>query len=264
MKSSQEIRKTTENNKIIEIRDTRKEVYEFQEAIRTLRTNIKYSGKYMKVIMFTSSLPDEGKSLISFAYAQAQAQLGLKTLYIDTDIRKSCFQTRFNVRERVIGLSQYLTGQIDISEIIYETDIPNLSVIFSGPYSPNPVELLEDESFAALVGYASRMYDCVVIDTPPIGSVIDGAIVAQYCDGAVIVVESGAISRKLLQHVRDQLLLADCRILGVVMNKVKQEDTTYSKYGRYGKYGRYSRYGKYAKYGRYGQYERYVTDEKNQ
>ncbi len=98
-----------------------------------------------------------------------------------------------------------------------------------------------------------QLYDYVIIDTPPMANLIDGAIVARQCDGAVMVVESGSISYRLEQRVKGQLEKSGCRILGVVLNKVSMERNGYYSryYGRYGKYGKYSKYGHYSKYGRY-------------
>jgi Mrp family chromosome partitioning ATPase len=86
-------------------------------------------------------------------------------------------------------------------------------------------------------------------------NLIDGAIVGRNCDGAVMVIESGAISYRLEQKVKDQLEKSGCRILGAVLNKVDIHNESY-----YGKYGRYSRYGKYGKYGKYSRYERYEKE----
>ena len=91
-------------------------------------------------------------------------------------------------------------------------------------------------------------YDYIIVDTPPMGNLIDGAIVATYCDGAVMVVESGAVSYRLVQKVKDQLEKSGCRILGVVLNKMDIHNQKY--YGKYGKYGVYKKYGAYGEDGK--------------
>ena len=111
-----------------------------------------------------------------------------------------------------------------------------------------PAELLEEELFGALIRQMRQEYDYLIIDTPPMGNLIDGAIVGRQCDGAVMVVESGAVSYRLEQRVKNQLEKSGCRILGVVLNKIDPEYNSYGYYTRYGKYGKYSRYEKYAKY----------------
>lgn len=220
--------------------------YNYIEAIKTLRTNLQFSGSNIRVIMFTSSIPNEGKSETSFQLASSLAQLGKHVLLIDADIRKSVTVSRYQLDREVNGLSQYLSNQVPKEEAIYETNVNGLEVMFAGPYSPNPAELLEEEMFTKLVKWARETYDYVVIDTPPMGNLIDGAIVARHCDGAVMVIESGAISFRLLQKVKAQLEKSGCRILGTVLNKVTVDHSGYYRY--YGKYGRYGKYGKQYEY----------------
>lgn len=222
--------------------------YEYTEAIKTLRTNIQFCGSGIRVILFTSSMPDEGKSDVSFAMASAMAQIGKKTLLIDADIRKSVLSHRYHLKNKLNGLSQYLSGQKDLEEVLYATDTEGLDVIFAGPYSPNPAELLEEDLFGETIEKLRNEYDYIIIDTPPMGGLIDGAIVARHCDGAVLVIESGAVSWKIEQKVVEQLKRSQCRILGAVLNKVETANDS-----RYNKYGKYSKYGKYGKYDRYGE-----------
>ena len=182
-----------------------KDDYHYNEAVKTLRTNIQFCGSGIRVIMMTSALPDEGKSDMAFALASSLAQIGKRVLLIDADIRKSVLVSRYQLEDEVCGLSQYLSGQKPLEEIRYATSVENLHMIFSGPYSPNPAELLEEELFGALIRQMRQEYDYLIIDTPPMGNLIDGAIVARQCDGAVMVVESGAVSYRLEQRVKNQL-----------------------------------------------------------
>lgn len=238
------------SRRIVELSRDMKDDYNYNESIKTLRTNILFCGSKVRTIMFTSSVPDEGKSDITFAAAQSMAQLGKKVLVIDADIRRSVLVSRYQLGERVNGLSQYLSGQKQLEEVVYDTNVENLSVIFAGPYSPNPAELLEEKLFTRLLEYGRNEFDYIMIDTPPMANLIDGAIVARQCDGAVLVIESGAISYRIEQRVKSQLEKSGCRILGVVLNKVDIYSQSY--YGKYGKYGKYSKYKKYGKYGKYG------------
>ena len=224
--------------------------YAYEEAIKTLRTNIQFCGSNLKTVMFTSSMPDEGKSEIVMALAVSLASIGKKVLLVDADIRKSVLITRHGVRGRINGLSQYLSGQKTMEEILYHTNIEGMDIVFAGPYSPNPAELLEENSFKELIRATREDYDYLLIDTPPMAGPIDGAIVAGLCDGAVIVIESGAISRRLVQRVKAQLEKSGCRILGVVLNRM---DTSRDRY--YGKYGKYNSYKRDA-------YEQYYEKKK--
>ena len=236
--------------KQVTLKNTGSGDYAYEESIKTLRTNIQFCGNGIRTIMLTSSEPNEGKSEVAFALARSFAQTGKKVLLIDADIRKSVLVARYQLEEAVGGLSQYLSGQKKLEEVCCTTNVENLDVIFSGPYSPNPAELLEEELFTNLVARSKAEYDYVIIDTPPIMNVIDGAIVARVCDGAVLVIESGAISYRIAQRVKQQMEKTGCRILGVVLNKVSRDGGGY--YSK--KYSTYYRHGKYAKYKSYGEY----------
>lgn len=219
--------------------------YNFNEAIKTLRTNLQFSGKSIKTVMLTSSMPNEGKSSVSFALAHALAQIGKRTILVDADIRKSVLIDQFERMEEFYGLSQYLSGQCTLTDMICATDQEGLNIIFSGPYSPNPAELLEEDLCGEMFIELREFYDYIIVDSPPMAKVIDGAILARHCDGVVIVVESGSISYHLEQRVKSQLEKTGCRLLGVVLNKLDiRSDRYYGKYGRYGKYGEYG-YGEY-------------------
>lgn len=231
------------NNQITLTREIRDD-YFYNEAIKTLRTNIQFSGNKVHVIMMTSTVPEEGKSETIFALASAMAQIGNKVLLIDADIRKSVLASRYQLNTRVDGLSQYLSGQKTLQEVCYSTNIDHLDMIFSGPYSPNPADLLEEPELKKLLEWARSEYDYVFIDTPPVGSVIDGAIIAPLCDGVIIAIGSGAVSYKLIQKVKTQLERTGCRILGTVLNRVniQEQHGYYRYYGKYGKYDKYYRY----------------------
>ncbi len=220
----------------ITMTDPRKSDYFYEEAIKTLRTNIQFMGKEIKTILFTSCYPNEGKSDILFQLAKEIGKTGKKVLVVDADIRKSVYVKRYRVNQSVNGLSQYLSGQIDKQWIEYITNFENVSMIFAGPMAPNPSELLEEGIFAELLQEKRRQYDYVLIDTPPMMNIIDAAVVAKKCDGAVMVIESELVSYRMAQKVQSQLQKSGCRILGAVLNKV---DTKREKY--------YSYYSKYSK-----------------
>lgn len=227
-----------------------KDDYHYNEAIKTLRTNIQFCGNAIRTIMLTSSLSDEGKSDIAFSFASSLAQIGKKVVLIDADIRNSVLAARYRLESEIFGLSQYLSGQKKMDDVLYDTNVENMCMVFSGPYSPNPAELLEERLFDELIGKLKEMFDYVIIDTPPMGTLIDGAIVARTCDGVVLVVESGRVSYRLEQRVKGQLEKSGCRILGAVLNKVSMKGK-----GRYGKY--YGGYGKYEGRSGFGTHDGY-------
>ena len=230
-----------DKNKVI-LREKRNADFSYDEAIKTLRTNIQFCGANIRVIMITSTVPSEGKSNTSLEIARSLAQLGKKVILIDADIRKSVVESKYQMDNSVPGLSQYLSSQCKLEEAICKSDSEGSDIIFSGPYAPNPAELMEEPTLDKLLEWSRENYDYVIVDTPPLNSVIDGAIVAPKCDGVILVVASGAISYKLVQKAKTQLEKTGCRILGAVLNKVDtgKGGYYYSKYGGY-----YKRYGDY-------------------
>ena len=167
-------------------------------------------------------------------------------LFLDADLRKSVLMGRHRVAGEVKGLSHFLSGQVEIKDIILKTQEPNLYVAFAGVVPPNPSELLGNRRFEALLNGARQAYDYVIIDAPPLGSVIDAAVIAKNCDASVLVVASREISYKYARVVKEQLELAGCPILGVVLNKVDLKQNKYYGNKYYSKY-----YGKY-----YGEYKK--------
>ena len=218
--------------------------YRSKEAFKMLRTNIDFTGGDLKVICITSCTPNEGKSNISFEVAKSYAQMGKKVLLVDADLRKAVMRQRHKKGKVRLGLVNYLVGKCEFDEALCETDVKNLYMIFSGPVPPNPSELLGNKKFAQMVANVREEYDMIIIDTPPLGSVIDAAVVSKCCDGAVIVIAAGSVSYRFARKVKEQLDVAGCRILGCVLNKVDLSGKSY--YGKY--YGKY--YGQY--YGNYG------------
>ena len=173
--------------------DSRKEDVFYEEAIKTLRTNMQFSGVETKSIVITSCYPNEGKSDVTFQLAVEIGKMGKKVLIIDADIRKSNYVKRFQVEQKVDGLSQYLSGQVNKEKILYSTNYSNVDFIFAGPYAPNPSELLEQELFSKLIEETRKGYDYVLIDTPPMLSMSDASIVAKQCDGAILVIQNEAV-----------------------------------------------------------------------
>ena len=229
--------------------------FRYSEALRTLRTNLMFSGSRVKNILITSTAPNEGKSTISFDLARVFAESGKRTLYVDCDIRKSEFIKVHQVKEKTVGLSQILTGQVAIEDGFYtDENIPNLDMVLAGP-----TELFEDEMCDKFFQYIKEEnYDIVILDTAPIGTVIDAAILTKYADGAALVAESEVTSRRMFQRAKEQLDRTGVRFLGVILNKVNM-----TKGGYYNSY--YKKYGKkYEKYGYgYGYGPKTASDPKS-
>lgn len=210
-----------------------------KEAFKTLRTNIEFSGEAVKVIALTSATPNEGKSTVSYELARTFAQTGKKTLLIDADLRKSVMRAKQKKGSVRSGLTNYLVGKCPLDDILCRTNETNFYVIFAGPVPPNPSELLGSARFKKMVTGLRSVFDVIILDTPPIGSVIDAAIISKNCDGVAVVMSQGEISYQFAQKVREQLEAADAKVLGVILNKVDMSER--SGYGKY--YGKY--YGNY-------------------
>lgn len=206
--------------------------YFTQEAYKTLRSNLQFCGKDIRVIMLTSYEANEGKTTVSIHLAKSFADLDKKVLMIDADMRKSVLAGRNTDMQNVKGLSEVLTGFSTLENALYKTQYPNLSILFAGKYPPNPVELLSSNHFADLIASIknSTEFDYIIIDTPPLGMVIDAAVVAQVCDGTVLVMSDNARYGQVKSLV-EQLKKSDSKILGVVRNRVSNRQAKY-KYSR--------------------------------
>lgn len=226
--------------KKLNLTDRRNPDYFYSESIKTLRTNIQLSGQSIKTILVTSCYPNEGKSDIALSLAQELGSIGKKVLLLDADIRKTAYVGRLEVQEEVKGLSQLLSGQAGLQDIIYNTNFPNMDIIFGGPSAPNPSGLLSENIFKILIKELKDYYNYILIDTPPIGTVIDAAVIGRCCDGAVFLIQPGNVRYRDAQKAFAQLEKSGCRILGAVLNKIDiSGDKYYSSY--YKHYGEYYR-----------------------
>lgn len=228
--------------------------YSIREEIKSLRTNIQFCGNEKRVIMVTSCLPGEGKTEVSIDLARSIADMGKKVILIDLDLRKSVMRTRLQMEGEVEGASHFLSGQCTLGDAINATNIPKFHLMIAGRMVPGPTELLESKRFESMIESLRSVYDYIIIDCPPLGLVIDAAIIAKQCDGAIMVLHSGSTKFRLAQDVKEKLSRTGTPILGVVLNmvEVKKNKGYYSKYygKRYGGYGRGYGYGKSA----YGEY----------
>lgn len=219
--------------------------YSGKEAFNTLNTNLSFAGRDKKTIMVTSSFQLEGKSFVSVYLAQSLASTGNRVLLIDADLRASKMTASYGIeysgRTPHYGLSHYLAGICEYDDIFYATDNNHVNYVPVGRIVMNSLSLLATGQFKELVNNASLNYDYVIIDSPPVGLIIDGAEIAKSCDGAIIVAAYKVARKRSVRSVKKQLELADCPILGVVLNKVDLRDVTNKKY--YGKEYLSSYYG---------------------
>ncbi|NJJ41631.1 CpsD/CapB family tyrosine-protein kinase [Paenibacillus apii] len=205
------------------------------EAFRSLRTNIDFSSvdEKIQVIMVTSSGPEEGKSTVTANLAAAYAQADKKVVLIDADMRKPTGHRTFSLSNRY-GLSSLLSQQANLDEVIQESEVPNLSIITSGPVPPNPAEMLASNRMTATLQELRQRFDIVLIDTPPLLAVTDAQIMASKSDGVIMVVSYGKVKRDIAVKAKAGLDRVGARMLGVVMNNVKRKASEGYYYYYYG------------------------------
>ncbi len=212
---------------------------QFTESFRSLRTSLLLSttDHPPKYILFTSATPSEGKTTASTNLACVLAQGDSKVLIIDADLRRPNVHHRFGITGKT-GLTTILTGATRLEDTVQVVpEVPNLSVLPSGPVPPFPTEILSSDAMQKLLVRCGEVYDYVVIDSPPILSVTDGVILARNADTVVLVVRHGKSSRHVVRRARDLLVRSGAPITGVVLNAVDLSSPEY--YGYYG----YSGYG---------------------
>ncbi|HEW7047151.1 TPA: polysaccharide biosynthesis tyrosine autokinase CpsD [Streptococcus pneumoniae] len=209
-----------------------------EEYYNALRTNIQLSGDKLKVISVTSVNPGEGKTTTSVNIARSFARAGYKTLLIDGDTRNSVMSGFFKSREKITGLTEFLSGTADLSHGLCDTNIENLFVVQSGSVSPNPTALLQSKNFNDMIETLRKYFDYIIVDTAPIGIVIDAAIITQKCDASILVTATGEVNKRDVQKAKQQLEQTGKLFLGVILNKF---DVQHKKYGSYGDYGNYGK-----------------------
>jgi len=214
------------------------------EAFKNIRTGIIFSAppETLKVILVTSTIPSEGKTLVSTNLAATTALDGNNVLLIDSDMRRPTIHNTFKI-ENATGLSNYLTGNVPLEAVINKTFVDNLSFINAGPTPPNPSGLLGSFKMEQLIKETKEKFDRIIIDGPPLVGVSDSIILSKLVSGTLMVIRFGTASRDVVARAKQCLLEVNSNIIGVVLNDVDiEKEAYYSKYYHY-----YSRY--YAKYG---------------
>ncbi len=172
------------------------------------------------VILITSPGLMDGKSTTCANLAAVLAQAGKQTLVIDSDLREPNLHKIFGV-PNVSGVVNVLSGEYDLSEVWTEP-LPGLKILSAGPIPPNPAELLSSGHFAELIGQARRLFDYVLIDSPPTEVVSDPMIIATQADAVLLVLDSQGTSRGSLRKAMRNLQAVGANVLGTVMNKAPQ------------------------------------------
>jgi capsular exopolysaccharide synthesis family protein len=204
------------------------------EAFRVLRTNLQFAAvdKELKVILVTSTTPNEGKSTVTQYLAQTISQTGKKVVVLDADLINPTLHRRFGI-PNLQGLSNLIVGDTDGTAFTRVKEYPNLSVVTSGPIPPNSSELLGSTQMRHLVDLLRREYDVIIMDTPPILPVTDAVVASLLADGVILVVQAGKTRNGEVRHAQEVLEAAHANLLGVVLNRARLRITNYYA-GTYG------------------------------
>ena len=218
--------------------------YAGREALNTICTNIAFAGQHLNKILITSCVASEGKSTMSARIAFNMASRGKSCVLMDVDLRRSVTAKRLGMstRGQMKGVAHYLTGQAELEEIVYKTNYENLSMVPAGRDVSNPIGLINSGEFSHLLDTLAEEFDMVIVDSPPVGVVIDAVDIASHCDGVVMVIEYGKRRKGELQDAVRQMQRSGTPILGCIIDKVTV--TTLSEKQYYRSHYYYSHYGK--------------------
>jgi capsular exopolysaccharide synthesis family protein len=207
------------------------------ESFRTVRAAIALGAKAdkMRVLTVTSTIPSEGKSLVASNLAIVIAQTGLKTLLIDSDMRRPSVHKAFQLHSPV-GLAAFLTDKAhSVDELIHTTDVPNLDVVCCGAAPSQPSELLGSRRMMQFMQEVGKRYDRIIMDCPPISAVSDPLVLSAMADGVVYITKFNKIRREHARKSVQRLMDAGIHICGVILNDIDFEgrDSYYYSYYYY-------------------------------
>ncbi|PDY79677.1 CpsD/CapB family tyrosine-protein kinase [Bacillus cereus] len=201
------------------------------EQYRNIRTNIEFTSvdNHIRSIVVTSADPGDGKTTTIANLAVVFGQQGKKVLVIGADLRKPTIQNLFAIHHSN-GLTSLLSGQAKLMQCIQKTDVENVYLMASGPIPPNPAELLGNRVMDEALLEAYNMFDIILIDTPPVLVVTDAQILANKCDGVILVVRSEQTEKDNIVKAKQILDKASGKLLGVVLNDKREEKEQYGYY----------------------------------
>ena len=212
------------------------------EQLRSIQTNVMYSGgERPRVLLVVSPSPREGKTTVACQLGITMAMSGLRTVVIDTDMRRPRLHKAFGLKPKDGGVAAYLVQGGHIGNYIIPTQVPNLDLFGCGIRPPNPIELVQSPAFGHMVEELKRRYDLLLFDSPPLLAVADSRIIVTHCDQVVCVAKSGRTTRDALKEARDMLWSVFPDPIGCVVNDVDISSGSYHYYYYYGrKYGYYA------------------------
>jgi succinoglycan biosynthesis transport protein ExoP len=218
----------------------------FSEAVRTVRTSVLMSSldQAHKVVIITSSVPEEGKTTLSFNLACALGQVK-KVLLVDGDLRRPKIGKLVGREARMPGLADLVAGQAQVSQCVFFDDRAGIHILPAGTVPPNPLELLSSKKFDDVIRKLKEAFDIVIIDSAPLQLVSDAQVLSQFASSVIYVVKADSTPYQVAQNGLKKLRRVNAPVLGVVLNQLDLEKA--EKY--YGEYSGYRSYKGYKKYG---------------
>ena len=215
--------------------------YAGEEAINAICSSITFAGKSMKRVLITSCGANEGKTFSALQIAIGMTRRGARVLLIDADLRLSVMRMKYDIHfdGQPTGLAHLLSGQCALEDAVYHTNIPNLDLLPDGASIKTPLSLLTSPEFDSLMAAVGEAYDLVIVDTPPLGAVVDAAEISRRCDGSMLVLEYNRTHGKSLKEAVSRLRQTGTPVLGCIVNKAVVSRIGKTRYSYYygGKYG---------------------------
>ncbi|MDO4539165.1 MAG: CpsD/CapB family tyrosine-protein kinase [Coriobacteriales bacterium] len=197
-------------------------------SAKTLLANIRFMSvdKPIRSIVITSSVPNEGKTFVAANLARAMATSGRKTIIVECDMRRRSMARELETHAQH-GIYSVLAGEVSLGEAVVTTKIPNMHFLDSEPHIPNPSDLLNSSRFAKLLQLLKQEYAYIVIDTPPVGTFVDAAVIGAKADAVFMVVRERFTRRDEVARAADQLKTANVPLAGIVMNYCERQSSEY-------------------------------------
>lgn len=204
------------------------------KALKAIRTSIYFSiEKEEKIILFTSSIPKEGRSTIAANFALSAAISGKKVLFIDCDTRKTKAERKSKSNVKITpGFEDVLFGKKTITDVLIRDVKKNLDILPSN-HSSNVSELYFSDPMKYLLMELKKRYDIVILDTPPLMAATDAAILSEYADGVVYIVGYDMVSKKELVACKKMMRRFENKIIGSIVNKIDRSGYSYGNHGYY-------------------------------
>lgn len=203
------------------------------EYYNEISTNVRLGLNDKSSILVTTCGKNEGEIPVIINLAYYLTKLKKRVLIIDADFRRSLLYKIVKPSEENIGLANYLTGNVNMENVLYNTGINGLNILFSGMKSKNVIELLKIGRFEELINLFKKYYDYIFVLSSPVHSYIEPIVISKYCDSSMIVVKSNNVKRKVLIDSVDRLKKVNNNFLGIILNDVDMSLMNYGSFGHY-------------------------------